>query len=113
MVDAAPVKRNAFEMMAAAARKPVKQPTIISPKKSTSSSSTTAAAAAASTSTSSKDKDTNKEKAPVVFTKSLFKESGLGSGPRHVVDINDQPWVEKQLSSSCSSRWYGTDKGSL
>lgn len=32
---------------------------------------------------------------PPVFTKSTFKGSGLGAGPRHVLDVKDQPWVEK------------------
>ncbi|KAI5476518.1 replication factor C subunit 2 [Pseudohyphozyma bogoriensis] len=30
-----------------------------------------------------------------MFSKSTFKGSGLGAGPKHTVELKDQPWVEK------------------
>ena len=33
--------------------------------------------------------------APVFAAKSTFKGSGLGAGPKHSLDIDNQPWVEK------------------
>lgn len=30
-----------------------------------------------------------------IFSKSTFKGSGLGAGPKHTVEAKDQPWVEK------------------
>jgi hypothetical protein len=65
-------------MMSAAARKP---------KASTSTNPTSPKKGSGSTDSATKS--------AAVFSKSTFKGSGLGAGPKHTVDINDQPWVEK------------------
>ena len=66
----APVVRNAFDMMKAAQAKPAPPASHASdePPSSGPGPHTTAA---------------------------IFKGSGLGAGPRHVVSAEDQPWVEK------------------
>ena len=35
------------------------------------------------------------EKEAIMFSRSAFKGSGLGAGPKHRVEEKDQPWVEK------------------
>lgn len=77
--------KNAFSMMMAP-----KKPAMESPS---------SAAASASGSGTGKGKGASSSAAgdhtASVFSKSTFKGSGLGSGPKHSVDERDQPWVEK------------------
>lgn len=74
---AATAPKNAFASMMQSAKNPVKKPSVVDKESSNST---------ASTSTSN---------AAPVFSKSTFKGSGLGAGPKHTVSIEDQPWVEK------------------
>ncbi|KAL8293086.1 hypothetical protein RQP46_000780 [Phenoliferia psychrophenolica] len=87
---AAPPK-NAFSfMMGAAKPKPAAASASGSGSASAASKGKGTAAAAASSA-----KGAPAAAAAPVFAKSTFKGSGLGAGPKHSIDIENQPWVEK------------------
>ncbi|SCV66979.1 BQ2448_5625 [Microbotryum intermedium] len=98
-------KKDAFAMMRAASLNKAQS---ASTSASTSSPAAAAAAetapAAATTSTSTTAPTSPSKPAPQAKTNtaSIFSASGMGGGPKHVVDPKDQPWVEKYRPKNLS-----------
>ncbi|KAK4703196.1 hypothetical protein P7C70_g3021, partial [Phenoliferia sp. Uapishka_3] len=82
---------NAFAMMMNAGAKKAEPP-----KKASGSTSTAGGSKGKAATTGAASKSVKEVAATPIVHKPTFKGSGLGAGPKHIVDIDNQPWVENR-----------------